>query len=62
MKNPRGTLFNEGVRERSVHVEADWSSMVLEIVDSLPALFWKATSNPLGRGLEEEEQGGFLLL
>lgn len=60
MKNPKGALFDEGVRERSVHVEADWSSMVLVIVDSLQALFRKALSNPLGRGLEEE--GGFLLL
>ena len=33
-----GTLFEEGVRERLVQVEAD-SSMVLELVDSLQALF-----------------------
>lgn len=51
MKKPRGTLFEEGVRDRSVQVEAADSSMVLEIVvDSLHALFWKVIllSNPLG--------------
>lgn len=37
MINPEGTLAEELLRERSVHVEAD-SSMVLVIVDSLHAL------------------------
>lgn len=36
MKNLGGTLVEEGVRERSVQVEAaDWSSMVVEKVDSV---------------------------
>lgn len=61
MKSLGGALVEEGVRERSVHVEAG-SSMVLEmVVDSLQALFCKGTSSdPLGRIGEEEE--GFLLL
>lgn len=44
----RATLFEEGVRERSVQVEAD-SSMVFERVESLQALFWKVISKPLER-------------
>ena len=50
MKSLGGTLVEEGVRERSVHVEPD-SSMVLEmVVDSLQALFCKVTSSdPVGK-------------
>ena len=61
MKSLGGTLVEEGVRERSVHVEPD-SSMVLEmVVDSLQALFCKVTSSdPVGKILADEE--GFLLL
>ena len=41
-------MAEEGVRERLVQVEAD-SSMVLEMVDSLPALLDRVRSKPFGR-------------
>lgn len=44
VKYPGVTLAEEGVSERSVIVDAD--SLLLEIVDSLQALFWKFMSSP----------------
>lgn len=62
MKSLGCGLVEEGLRERSVHVEAD-SSMVLEmVVDSLQALVCKLTSSSLMGGTTLEEEEGFLLL
>jgi hypothetical protein len=50
VKSLAGTLVEEGVRERSVHVEPDSSIVLVMVVDSLQALFCKVTFNdPLGR-------------